>query len=78
MKHHLTTITFDDVRLEISKEGECRVDYGGVRGWETFKNVTAALNKLDRWSETEISRLSKQLAGLAKMRRYITRHRRTA
>ena len=59
-------------------EEKVRVDYGGVRGWETFENVTEALTQLDRWSDDEITRLSKELAGLAKLRRWIRRTRRTA
>ncbi len=76
----MSGVSFGEVRLEISeaKSWNVRVDYGGVRGSETFKNVTEALIQLDRWSDDEVSRLAKELAGLAKLRRWIRRNRRTA
>jgi hypothetical protein len=65
-------VSFGDVRLDFLEE-KVRVDYGGVRGWETFENETQALTALARWSDDEIGRVSKELAGLAKLKRYIRR-----
>lgn len=64
---------FGDVRLEIIAGEKCWVDYGPSRGSETFENETQALTALARWSDDEIGRVSKELAGLAKLKRYIRR-----
>lgn len=68
-----TTRKFGEVTLEIHDD-HVKVDYGPSKGWEKFPREWDALEKLDDWTDKEISRLATELAGIAKLRRYIRRN----
>lgn len=75
----MLTKAFNDIVLRefVRKDGQTRwlVDYGPSLGSQIFRSQESALNELDGWSDDEIGRLSKQLAGLTKLRRYIHKTR---
>jgi hypothetical protein len=66
-------LTIQPVQGNDRELSRVRVNYGPLRGSEIFNSETRALRALDKWSDTELTRVSKELAALTKLRRYIRR-----
>jgi hypothetical protein len=53
-----------------------RVEYGLMKGWEVFDTQDEMLNHLADWAVDELSVLTKRIEGIAKLQRFIKKHRR--
>ncbi len=64
---------FGDVRLTTFDDGRVNVQYGGLRGSETFSCPEDAQAELTEWTELRLNEIEKDLAAIMKLRRYLRR-----
>jgi hypothetical protein len=62
---------FGDTIVTLHNDGRFHVDYGPSLGSAYFKSFDEMRNELEGWSEDELNRVSKKMAALMKLRRWL-------
>jgi len=66
-------IKFGDMTITDLPSGRVHFDYGLRMGSETFPNRREACEVLDKWADTRLNIVSKELEAICKLKRFTRR-----